>query len=180
MRLLIIFFLITSVFGNAKKDMYYLYKNKNYIEACNLGLKNFINFKHDEDYISLYAFSCLKADYIDRLAIPITKLKQTKQSRANASYFSIVLMQKKLLYYAMVDGYSLSKFNFPTTNHVISKVFDMYVKRKKDKKKPYYLFKDKNNNLLSYKLYLLKGKGLSKIVIEEIYDNKVIKVHKYW
>lgn len=180
MKILIILFITITLYSDAKKEMYNLYKNEKYIEACNTGLRNFSKYANNEDYISLYAFSCLEADYIDRLATPLTKLKFTKESRNNAAYLSVIFMQKKLLYHALIDGYDLSSFNFPTTNHIISKVFDFYSKLEKNSTKEYYLFQDKNDKLLVYKLYLLKGNGLSKIVIEEIYNNKIIKRHRYW
>jgi len=175
------FLLLTNLlYADIKYDMNDFYKNDNFTKACNIGLKNLSHHKNDENYISLYAFSCLKADFIDRLAFPITKLKLSKEARQNSAYFSIILMQKKLLYYALIDGYDLTSFNFPSTNHVISKVFDAYSALKKDDIKSFYIFQDKNDKLLKYKLYLLKSKGLNKIIIEEIYNNKIIKKHKYW
>jgi hypothetical protein len=39
-----------------------LYKEKKYKEACDIGLKNLYKFPYDEQYLSLYGFSCLKAD----------------------------------------------------------------------------------------------------------------------
>jgi len=180
MKNLLILFITISLYANAKQDMLDLYKNKNFIQACNTGLRNFSNYANDEDYISLYAFSCLEADYIDRLVTPLTKLKFSSESRKNAAYFSIIVMQKKLLYFSMLDGYDLSTFNFPSTDHIISKVFDFYSKLKKYNQKKSYIFQDKNDKLLKYKLYLLNSKRLKKIVIEEIYDNQIIKTHKYW
>ena len=175
-----IFLTITISYANAKKDMYELYKSKKFSQACNIGLNNFSNYANDESYISLYAFSCLETNFIDRLAIPIIKLKFTPQGRANSAYFSVILMQKKLLYHSLIDGYDLSSFNFPSTKHIISKVFDAYTSLGKHNQKKYYIFQDKNDKLLKYKLYLIKPNKLKKMVIEEIYNNKIIKKHTYW
>jgi len=160
--------------------MYNLYQDSKFSEACDVGLREISKNYKNEDYISLYAFSCLKADYIDRLNLPIIKLKHSPEARSNASYFSIILMQKKLLYHSLVDGYNLTSFNFPSTDHILSKIFDLYSEVKKHDANTPYIFQDKNDKLLKYKLYLLKDKGLSKIIIEEIYNNKIIKKHKYW
>lgn len=180
MKLLIILLLSSILYGDAKEDLFNLYKAKKYKQACDIGLKKFKYYKDDEEYISLYAFSCLKSDQIDRLATPIAKLKFSKEARVNASYFSILLMQKKLLYHAMVDDYDLKEFNFPTTDHILSKAFDHYSQLGKHEKKEFYLFDDEKNKKLTYKLYLQKDTRLDKIVIEEIYNSKIIKRHMYW
>jgi len=180
MKIIIILSIAIILYANTQQKMYKLYKDARFVEACNIGLKNFSKNDSNEDYISLYAFSCLKADYIDRLNLPITKLKYTTEARANSAYFSIILMQKKLLYHALVDGYKLSSFNFPSTDHIISKIFDFYTNLENQDVKSSYIFQDKNDKLLKYKLYLLRGEGLNKIIIEEIYNNKIIKKHKYW
>ncbi len=178
--LLLIPFIIISLYADIKQKMLNQYQNKQYKEACNLGFNNFGEYSKDEEYISLYAFSCLNADYIDRLSVPIAKLKFSQESRSNAAYFSIILMQKKLLYHAMLDNYDISSLNMPTTNHVLSKVFDLYSKVKKDEHKDLYIFEDENDNQLKYKLYLLKDDKIDKMVIEEFYNSISIKKHIYW
>ncbi|MEO1953616.1 MAG: hypothetical protein ABGW74_02810 [Campylobacterales bacterium] len=180
MKILILFIITTILYANSEKRMYNLYQHKKFSKACDTGFYNISKYSKNENFVSLYAFSCLKADQIDRLALAITKLKKTKESRKNAVYFSIILMQKKLLYYALIDGFNLSKFNFPSTKHIISKVFDFYAQLNIDKVQKYYIFQDKNDKLLKYKLYLLDTKDLKKMIIEEIYNNKLIKKHSYW
>lgn len=176
----LIILLISFIYlqADAKQDMFKFYKQENYLEACNIGMRNFKQFNNDEEFVSLYGFSCLKSDYIDRLATPITKLKFTKEARLNGSYFSIILMQKKLLYHAMIDNLDLSEFNFPTTDHILSKVFDHYAKTKE--RKDLYLFEDNDDKNITYKLYLQKGNTLHKIVIEELHNSQVVKKHMYW
>jgi hypothetical protein len=135
---------------------------------------------HDEEYISLYAFSCLKSDYIDRLALPITQLKFSSQTRANSAYFSVILMQKRLLYHSLLDGYDLSSMNLPTTDYILSKVFDLYAQADNKEQKDSYIFQDKIDKKITYKLYLKEHDKLNKIIIEEFYDTKLIKQHIYW
>ncbi len=180
MKLLLILFISLNLFANIKKDMLNLYKNENYKRVCKIGFDNFIQNKKDEEFVSLYAFGCLKSDYIDRLSIPIALLKYSKEARSNSAYFSIILMQKKLLYHALLDNYKLSSLNLPTTDYVLSKVFDSYVSLGEHKNKPFYIFKDKINKKITYKLYLLKDSNPQKIVIEEFYDTIPTKRHIYW
>ncbi|MEA2100624.1 MAG: hypothetical protein U9P72_10900 [Campylobacterota bacterium] len=180
MKIVLILFLTTYLFANIKQHMFNLYKDKKYVQTCNIGFKGFNKFKNDEKFVSLYAFACLKSDFIDRLSIPITRLKLSKESRANASFFSIILMQKKLLYYALIDNYDIASLNLPSTDYVLSKVFDLYVKLGVDDKRKVYLFEDEKDNRITYKLFLVKTDKVYKMVIEEFYDKITVKRHIYW
>ena len=180
MKIILILFLSLSLYADVKQNMFNLYQNHKYEEVCNIGFNNFKYYKQDEEYISLYAFSCLKSDYIDRLSIPTAMLKFTKEARSNSAYFSVILMQKKLLYHALIDNYNISSLKLPTTNYVLSKVFDLYSKLNIKKQRAFYLFEDENDKKLTYKLYVVKDDRLSKIVIEEYYDSITIKRHVYW
>ena len=180
MKYVVLFFLIINLHANVKQKMFQLYQNKEYSKACTMGFDFFKKYKKDEAYSSLYAFSCLKSDYIDRLSQPITTLKFSKEARKNAAYFATILMQKKLLYHSLLDGYKLSEFTFPTTDYVLSKVFDLYSKLPDHQQKEFYIFKDKKDPRLMYKLFILRDNGISKMVIEEYYDTIKIKRHIYW
>jgi hypothetical protein len=181
MKYLLLLLLVTNIYADIKEKIFSLYQAKQFEKACIKGFKYFSKYKKDEAFVSLYGFACLHADYIDRLAVPITSLKKSKEARANAAYFSVILMQKKLLYHALVDGYDLSKFVLPTTDYVLSQVFDLYAQMQPSETKPsFYLFKNKKNSKITYKLYLVNEKGFNKIVIEEFYDTMLIKRHVYW
>jgi len=175
-----ILFFTSTLFADVKQDMFHLYKSEKYKEACQIGYDNLEENKRDEEYVSLFAFACLYSDYIDRLSAPAALLKLTKESRANSAYFAIIVMQKKLLYHSLVDGYELSKFVLPTTNYVLSKVFDAYTKLGKHKPKKFYFFKDPEDEKITYKLYLSKDYKINKMIIEEYYDTIAIKRHEYW
>jgi hypothetical protein len=162
------------------KEMLALYKNKEYKQVCSLGFNNFTKHQKDEKYISIYAFGCLHSDSIDRLAVPITSLKHSPEARANSSYFSIILMQKKLLYHALNDGYEISKLKLPTTEYVLSRVFDLYSKLNQDHNKKVYTFVDPQDKKRSYKLYLTHKGKVTKMIIEEFYDTITLQRHEYW
>ena len=180
MKYLLFFLILLNLQANITNRVFRLYQNKEYAKACNLGFKHFQEYKNSETYISLYAFSCLKSDYIARLVQPITALKFSKEARKNAVYFATILLQKKLLYYSLLDGYKLSKFQFPTTDYILSKVFNLYSQSTEDRNKKFYIFKDPDNQNLLYKLFLIKDHNINKMVIEE-YNNEIkIKRHIYW
>ncbi len=178
--LLLTMLIAVSLFADAKQEMLGLFQNKEYKDACSIGFKNFAKYSADEEYISLYAFACLNIDYIDRLSVPITILKLSPESRANAAYFSIIFMQKKLLYHALLDDYDISSLNLPTTDYILSKIFDFYTKLEKKEPQEFYIFEDENDNQLKYKLYILKDDKIDKMVIEEHQNSISIKKHIYW
>jgi hypothetical protein len=180
MKIILLLLLFITLYANVKQDMLSLFQNNKYDESCNLGFESFKDYKQDDEFLSLYAFSCLHSDYIDRLAIPVAMLKYSKEARANAAYFSIILMQKKLLYHALVDDYELLSLNLPTTDYVLSKVFDYYIKLGKHDKRAVYMFNDAVDKKLTYKLYVVQDGTLSKMVIEEFYDTIALKTHIYW
>lgn len=181
MKIMLILLITIGLYAaDTKQTMLSLYQNSKFTDACHVGFKNFTNHRKDESYISLYAFSCLKSDYIDRLSIPIALLKYSKESRSNSAYFSIILMQKKMLYHALLDNYDLSSLNLPTTDYVLSKVFDLYAKLGDHEIRAYYLFEDEKDAKLTYKLYLVEENELKKVVIEEYYDGTSLKRHVYW
>ena len=96
MKQFIIFFfaLVSLLHANIKEDILSLYQTKQYTQACRTGFLHLEELNKDENFIALYAFACLKADYIDRLSVPISKLKYSKEARANSAYLAVILMQK--------------------------------------------------------------------------------------
>ncbi len=181
MKYLMLFFLFlsSSYALNVKAQMFELYKQSSYEQSCQLGFKNLASFTDDEEFLTVYGLSCIEADYIDRLAVPISLLKWSDVSRANASYFTTILFQKKLLYQALKDDYNLKSIIFPTTDYVLSKVFNLYQAAQVLKKRE-YIFNDPQDTSLKYKLYLQADPRIDKMVIEEIKNGTIIKKHIYW
>lgn len=181
MKLLLTALLFFSALqAEIKQDIYHLYQSNKYEEACSKGMRNFHKHRKDTEFVSLYAFSCLKSDFIDRLAVPISILKHSEEARANAAYLSVILMQKKLLYHALIDGYDLSQFKLPTTDYVLSKVFDLYAADNHTQKKRLYNYADPSLPKVSYKLYVTQKGHVKKMVIEEYYDTILTHRHIYW
>ena len=180
MRLLIILLsLVIVLLADERQNIFSLYQQKQYDKACQIGLINLNKNRNDENFISIYAFSCLNADYIERLSVPITLLKSSPETRSNAAYLSVILMQKKLLEHSLNDNYYLKPLKIPTTDNLLSKVFDLYSKLSVLKKIPAYEFIDPNNDKISYRLYLIGNKSSNNIVIEELYQSILVKKHIY-
>ncbi|MDX9813297.1 MAG: hypothetical protein WC144_06505 [Sulfurimonas sp.] len=178
-KIIFILILIFSNLSATKTQLFNLYKNGEYQKSCELGFSNFSKYANDEEFITIYALGCVEADFIDRLAVPITSLKYTKEARANSSYFATILFQKKLLYQALKDGYDISHISLPTTEYVLSVVFDLY-KELEDKNASEFLLEDKKDSSIKYRLYMKKDARIDKMVIEKIKDDKVIQKHIYW
>jgi hypothetical protein len=172
---LVSFCLIHILFANTSTRIYDFYQQSAYKDACDVGFIRFDEIKNNEAYISLYAFSCLKADEIDRLSIPMALLNHSAEARANASYFSMLLLQKKLLTQALYDNYPLGKLNLPTSSHILSKVFHWYSKNPQMQTN-IKEFTDPLNPRVMYKLYPIERNQRKTIAIDEYYD-KILTLH---
>jgi hypothetical protein len=179
MKIFPLFLLLSlSLMADTKQKMFTLYQQGEYFRACEIGVKEFSNRKNDEAYVSLYAFSCLKADLIDRLSAPITLLNQSPEARANSAYFSVILMQKKLLMQALYDNKPLKNLTFPTSSHLLSRVFDLYLKNPQTTQS-IKEYQDPAESRRSYKLYTIEFGGKKSIAIDEYYDKILTHHHVY-
>lgn len=176
-KIVLIAILTATLFSYSLQEFYADYKEGNFLQACKKGVGIFNRYKNDEDYLTVYSFACLKSDMIDRLAVPITGLRGSEEARANASYFSAILLQKKLLYHSVVDGVDITGLNLPTTDFILSKIFDMYSQGEFTKKDDVYSFQDGDK---SYKMYVLQDKRFKKLMIDEYIGQKLIKTHSYF
>ncbi len=178
--LLLLFFSTLLLQADSKMETYKLYQDTKYEEACLSGDKVLDQYKNDEEFISLYAFSCLNADQLNKLSMPISTLKKTPEARANAAYFSVILMQKKLLIHSLADQYDLKPIKLPTTEYVLSTVFDLYSSDPGSKDRRRYNYVDPKDAKKSYRLFVTKSGPSPKMIIEEYYDQQMTKRHIYW
>jgi len=174
--------ILLATFSNAanKEDIIKLYKEKNYRKACLKAGDLYNKYKSDEEFLSIYAHSCLEVDMISRTILPIVKLYKTPESRENAAYFTTILYQKKLLYHALVDDIDISYINLPKTKYILSIVFNKFVSGDYDYKNNAYWFNDDDNNEISYKLSLETHQKIKKIFLRTYNNGKIIKVRTYW
>jgi len=179
-KILLFFIIISYSFAISKIDVYNAYHKKNYKKACFEGAKIYFNFKKDNDFLTIFADSCLKTDNINRMAFPAMLLVRNSSDRSNAIYFLTILYQKKLLYKSLIDGFDVSGFKFPTTNYILSKIFVKYSKKEYIKKNNIYIFTDDKNPNIKYKMKLIKDKNIYKILINTYKNNILTKTRIYW
>ena len=181
---LILFFLMTTLglFSSNLSTIYKLYINQEYNKACNYGRKYLFKKRNieNEKYLTLYGLSCVETDNIDRISLPMTHLKLTKDARANASYFGTILLQKQLLFQALVDKKEIYDLHLPKTNLVLSKVFYLFMQKKYTLKNEVYRFQDETKENISYQLYIKRDKKKSVSMIIDVYQNdKFTKRYNY-
>lgn len=133
--------------------------------ACSIGKKIVFLGEKDEKLLSAIAQVCLKEDWLLTTTVIQSRLRKTKDSRANATILASLELQKKLIYQFMYDNTDISTFYLPVTNHPLSYVFSAIRdgKYKLVSKNPKIIsFKCKN---LNYKVYIDKNdKG--RVIIE--------------
>jgi len=164
-----------SAYADINQKLFALYQKGEYTEGCNFGYTIFEQNKDNEAFVSLVGFTCLKADQIDRLLPVIAILQETPDARSNGAYFSLLVMQKKLLMRALYDNQPIKNLRFPTSGHLLSKIFDMYVNNpQKDAMIKEY--SDTQNPRQSFKLYTTSTNGKKSIAVDEYYD-KILTIH---
>ena len=170
------------LFSSNLSTIYKLYINQEYNKACDYGRKYLFKNKNinNEKYLTLYGLSCVETDNIERISLPMIHLKSTKDSRANASYFGTILLQKQLLLQALVDKKEIYDLHLPKTNFVLSKIFYLFMKKKYTFKNEIYKFKDETKESLSYQLYIKRDKKNRVSMIIDVYQNdKLNKRYNY-
>ncbi len=177
--LFIIFFTTIFLFSSNLSRLYKFYEKQEYDKACDYAHKYFYKKQNidSQNYLTLYGLSCLETDNIARVAIPMTRLTKSKDARANASYFGTILLQKQLLYQALMDKKPLVELHLPTTDFIISKIFNLFVKGRYSLEDNIYRFKDRDR---IYQLYIKKVKKNRQYLIIDIYKNsKFTKRYQY-
>jgi len=139
------------------------YKRGSYKRVCLQGYYLFDKLKRDENLLSMYAFSCLRSDYINRLAVPILILGKSPQSRKNRSYLSLILAQKNILISALADNEKFEDLKLPNTNHLISKLFNLYFQKKFEKVDNVYKAQEGE---VEYKMWLEHKNRFPYLVVE--------------
>ncbi|MEO1954231.1 MAG: hypothetical protein ABGW74_05970 [Campylobacterales bacterium] len=171
MKYIAILLLLISVVQADKYNRFLKYLNdENYPKACRVGKQIIYAQEKDEKLLSLIAQSCLKADYIYALSMVQHRLRKTKETRADASAFASVVLQKKLIYQFMYDDTDISTLALPVVEHILSYTFTAIRdgKYKVLSKHPKVITFKKDD--ITYKVYIDK-KDMGRIVIESITPN---------
>ena len=172
--ILLLMILGSSLFSSNLSTLYKFYEKQKYDKACNYAFKYYYKKqnKNSEKYLTLYGLSCLETNNLARVAIPMMGLTQSKDARANASYFGTILLQKQLLMQALIDERPLGYLQLPRTPFVLSTIFSLFLKQQYTKEKNIYHFIDEKEKDRTYKLYIKKYKKEKHYMVLDIYKNK--------
>ena len=100
------------------------FKDKKFSNVCQEGLEYYYGGRQDEMFVTLVGIACANVDNINPLGTIQAKLVSTKEARENASYFTSLLLAKRLIYQFMIDDISLKHLQLPKSNHILSFVFE--------------------------------------------------------
>jgi len=166
-RISVIVFLFISILNASIVNDFI---NKKYEKICSFA--NINKYYNDEKALSIIGVSCVKSDKIYLLPYVINKLKKTRYARKNSIYFSIILLQKKLLYSYMFDNISLESYSFPMTDYVLSVVFEAIKSNNFKKVEDKIIVKKGKKTYIIYKID-------DKMYIDEFENDKLIKKRWY-
>lgn len=100
------------------------YKEKKYESVCKEGLALYYGGRHNEHFVALVGSACAHTDTINPLGLLQRHLISNANLRETASYFSTLILQKRLLLQFMADNSTLRGLTLPYSGHILSFVFE--------------------------------------------------------
>jgi len=179
-KLLFIAFTLTAL-SEAKsiEVLIEAFQDKNFKLVCQDGMKKYHKGNRDEDFLGMVGVACAEIDYINPLGILQKSLKATKAGRNNASYFSTLILQKKLLYQFMVDGIDIGYLRLPDTGHILSRIFKSLVLEKYEtisKSNPKKLkISDSEGEIVIY----TSNDRVTKVIVDVMKNGRKVATHWY-
>ena len=113
----------SNIYATQRDDFVAAYKAKEYLKACKAGSKMMAKGERNEQLLSLVGYACMQADYTNTLEILQNRLRSSKEARENATLFSALVLQVRLIYQYLHDGVDISKLYLPVAEHPLSKAF---------------------------------------------------------
>jgi hypothetical protein len=111
--------------NNAERDrIVSLYKEGAFKQACRAGMLQYYAGNDEPHFAALVGMACAKVDEINPLGALQRNLVQTPALRGTATYFSTLVLVKRLLYQHFIDGTALDGIALPRYDHILSVVFD--------------------------------------------------------
>ncbi len=176
--LLLLSTLVISLKADIYKEFTTHLNNKNYVLACIAGKQIISKQEKSEKFLSIIGQVCLKADFINSIALLEGKLRKSKEARTNAVLFSSVILQKRLIYQFMYDDVDISTLALPISDHILSYTFVAI----RDKN---YTVVSKNPKIIEfkredkhYKVYI-KKKDKRRVIIEVRDKRNKMTKHRY-
>jgi hypothetical protein len=116
--------LTTAVWSAKTEVIVSLYKQGNYKKVCKQGMREYYRGNKEAHFAAMVGMACARSDAINPLGILQRSLVTTPALRSSATYFSTLILAKRLLYQHFIDGVALNAFVLPKYDHVLSIVFD--------------------------------------------------------
>lgn len=163
------------VYAYSYQDILRDYDAKNYEKVCNEGNAFLVKNEKNEQILVAIGDACAKVDSINPLGYVSKNLISTKEYRESGSYFSTLVLQKKLIYQFMHDNINLKELKLPRTDHVLSRVFEQLSKGN------YEVVESRVEIAtpeLNYILWL-SDDAIKKVYIDEYKNGILIKRHWY-
>lgn len=101
-----------------------IYKKGEYKQVCRDGMQSYYRGNKEPHFAAMVGIACAKSDAINPLGSLQRSLVTSPALRSSATYFSTLLLAKRLLYQHFIDGIDLEHYALPKYNHVLSIVFD--------------------------------------------------------
>ena len=174
MRFLLILLSVINLYAN---DVESWVENKNYKKLCDTNIFNLAQSNKDEALMNEYAHACMQLNQVNRLAMPSVVLRNSQEARVNSIIYTTLLLKKKLLCAAVVDGLDISSLRLIKVDNPLSFVFDAYQKKEYTKEGDTFIIKEEQK---IHKLYATTVKGEKRIRIDTYDGDKLQDSKEYW
>lgn len=171
-------FLSLKAFALGAFDIKNFFEKADYPKICNQKVQDFLKDSQNEELLNIFGISCLKTNDIDRLALPAGKLSKTQSSRENAAYFADILLKKKLLLHAILDGTDISYIRLPKSDYILSFIFDKFVKKEYVEELGVFIFEEPNSDT-RYELSASFGANFPKMVLKIFKNDDLVLQIEY-
>jgi hypothetical protein len=101
-----------------------LYKKGEYRQVCTKGMLQYYKGYDEPHFAAMVGMACSKVDEINPLGALQRNLVKTPALRSSATYFSTLVLAKRLLYQHFIDGIGIEAYKLPKFDHVLSIVYD--------------------------------------------------------
>lgn len=179
MRILLPALLVSLLSALSTSQIESWYETNELKRVCSAEVEKFFTKTNNEAVMSLYGMACLKLHKINNLAIPALKLRSSPQARENAAYFADLLLKKKLLYHALIDGIDISYVRLAKSDYILSMIFDRFVKGEYELVGGEYIFSESGSDTF-YALEVLEDALVLKIILKTYKNNELVSRIEYW
>ncbi len=174
----ILAFAIVSLFAVSIDDVRNWDQIGQYNRICQESVRNLFIEEQNDALANMYAKACLKMDKVNELVVPTVMLYKTKEARENASLYSTIIFQKKMLYLALCDGVDISYIRTPKINYILSEIFDKFTEKAYVKKSDTYVFTLESGERAE--LFIKEEESVKKMVVALYTGDKLSSIKIYW